>query len=110
MKLASLITIAITGLSTIVTAQMPADSTTYFLHKFAQNIGKETVYQQMGDSGTIYTVRWKFVDRGRAVPLDARLVVSKNGDPVSLWLKGSTSRFSTIHDSIVFNGTKAVVM
>ena len=94
-------------------AQTPAagavDSVSFFLHKFAQNIGKETYYKKTTDSGVSYTVQFKFVDRGSAVPLDARLVVTPDYEPLSLWVKGSTSRFSTIHDSIVINGGKAFV-
>ncbi len=92
-------------------AQAPpaADSAVFYLHKFAQNIGKETYYKKTGDSGVSYTIRWKFVDRGSAVPLDARLVVTAEDEPVSLWIKGSTSRFSTIHDSIVIQGGRAAI-
>ena len=92
-------------------AQAPAttgmDSTRFFLHKFAQNIGQEVYYRTTGDSGVSYTVRFKFVDRGSPVPLDARLLVTADAEPLSLWVKGNTSRFSTIHDSIVIQGGKA---
>ncbi|HEV9035698.1 MAG TPA: amidohydrolase family protein [Puia sp.] len=83
------------------------DSATFFLHKFAQNIGKETYHRMTGDSGVVYTVHFKFVDRGSAVPLEARMVETPAGDPVSLWIKGNTSRFSGIHDSVVLRDGKA---
>jgi hypothetical protein len=83
------------------------DSGRYFLHKFAQNIGQEVFYRTTGDSGVSYTIRFKFVDRGSPVPLDARLLMTENGEPARLWVKGNTSRFSTIHDSIVIAGGKA---
>lgn len=86
-----------------------ADSASFFLHKFAQNIGKETYYKKTTDSGVSYTVQFKFVDRGSAVPLDARLVVTPDFAPLSLWIKGSTSRFSTIHDSIVMHGESVAI-
>src|SRR5438045_854246 len=73
------------------------DSTNFFLHKFAQNIGKETFRVQKTDSGYTYSVRFRFVDRGSAVPLQAKLSVTKNFEPVSFWIKGNTSRFSTIN-------------
>ena len=82
------------------------DSVSFFLHKFAQNIGKETYYRRVSDSGVSYAIHFKFVDRGSAVPLAARMVVSAAGDPVSLWIKGSTSRFSTIDDSIDRKSTR----
>lgn len=92
-------------------AGMGADSARFFLHKFAQNIGQETYYRTTGDSGVNYTVRFRFVDRGRPVPLDAvlRVAAAGNYEPLSLWIKGSTSRFSTIHDSIVIHGSEVQI-
>jgi len=89
-------------------AQAP-DSAAFYLHKFAQNIGKETYYRRVSDSGVSYAIHFKFVDRGRPVPLEARMVLSAAGEPVSLWVKGNTSRFSTIDDSIVLHGDGAWV-
>jgi imidazolonepropionase-like amidohydrolase len=83
------------------------DSAIFFLHKFAQNIGREVYHRQAGDSGVSYAIQFKFVDRGSAVPLDARLVVTAEDEPLSFWVKGRTSRFSTIHDSVVISGGKA---
>jgi imidazolonepropionase-like amidohydrolase len=83
------------------------DSASFYLHKFAQNIGKETYYRTVSDSGVRYDIKFKFVDRGSAVPLDARLVVTVEDEPLSFWVKGSTSRFSTIHDSVVIDRGKA---
>ena len=78
-----------------------SDSARYFLHKFAQNIGQETYSRTTGDSGVSYRIRFKFVDRGAPVPLEAFLQESTHGEPQRLWVKGNTSRFSTINDSIV---------
>jgi imidazolonepropionase-like amidohydrolase len=93
-----------------VAGAMPAggsgDSASFYLHKFAQNIGKEVYHRQVGDSGVSYDIHFKFVDRGTPVPLDARLVVTAEDEPKSFWVKGSTSRFSTIHDSVVIAGGK----
>jgi imidazolonepropionase-like amidohydrolase len=83
------------------------DSASFYLHKFAQNIGKETYRRQVGDSGVSYAIRFKFVDRGMAVPLDARLLVTAEDEPLSFWVNGSTSRFSKIRDSVVIEGGKA---
>jgi imidazolonepropionase-like amidohydrolase len=83
------------------------DSASFLLHKFAQNIGKETYYRSVSDSGVSYHIKFKFVDRGMAVPLDARLLVTPEDEPLSFWVKGSTSRFSKIHDSVVIDAGKA---
>src|SRR5580658_4172297 len=85
------------------------ESTTFYLHKFAQNIGKETYYRRVSDSGISYTVRFKFVDRGQAVPLDARLMMTKDDEPLSLLVKGKDCRFCTIYDSVIVRDGRAWV-
>ena len=85
------------------------DSVSFYLHKFAQNIGRETYYRRVSDSGVSYDIHFKFVDRGSPVPLMARMVVTATGNPKSLWIKGKTSRFSTIDDSIILRGEGAFV-
>ena len=93
-----------------VEGQRPGvDSATFFLHKFAQNIGKETYYRTVSGDSVGYDIHFRFVDRGSSVPLTARMVVTTAGEPVSLWLKGQTSRFSTIDDSIVLHPAGAWV-
>ncbi|MDO6433132.1 amidohydrolase family protein [Flavitalea sp. BT771] len=89
-------------------AQNP-DSATFLLHKFAQNIGKESYIVHHTDSGLFYDVTFKFTDRGTPVPLKARLGITAKYDPLSLWIKGNTSRFSTINDSIVIHGRTASI-
>ena len=86
-----------------------SDSATFLLHKFAQNIGKESYVLQRTDSGVFYDVTFKFTDRGTPVPLKARLGVTAKYEPLSLWIKGNTSRFSTINDSIVLHGKRASI-
>src|SRR5689334_7097484 len=94
------------GLS--VTAQV-TDSATFLLHKFAQNIGKETyTLHHRGDS-LVYDVAFKFTDRGRDVPLTTRLAVTSRLEPLSLFIKGNTSRFSTINDTVRVQGKIALV-
>lgn len=85
------------------------DSGVFLLHKFARNIGKETYYITSTGSGIRYDVNFRFVDRGSPVPLTARIVVSPGYDAKELWIKGSTSRFSTINDSIVIKGDAAYI-
>ena len=90
--------------TTAVFAQ--TDSASFFLHKFAQNIGKETYYISKNGNTITYDVNFRFVDRGSPVPLKAKLVTTANHDPLSLFVKGSTSRFSTIYDSIEIQNKK----
>jgi imidazolonepropionase-like amidohydrolase len=85
-------------------AQSSPDSATWLLHKFAQNIGRETYILKYNDTGMVYDVSFKFTDRGSPVPLLARLAVSKTYEPQSLFIKGNTSRFSAINDSVRVQG------
>jgi imidazolonepropionase-like amidohydrolase len=90
-------------------APATGDSTNFFLHKFAQNIGKETYRLKKDATGYVYEVGFRFVDRGSPVPLKARLSVTRDFEPLSFWIKGSTSRFSTINDSVsIYNGTATI--
>lgn len=90
-------------------AQPAADSGSFYLHKFAQNIGKETFVLRKQGNQFIYDISFKFTDRGQPVPLQAKLVTDTRFEPVSLFIKGNTSRFSTIHDSIFIKDKKARV-
>jgi imidazolonepropionase-like amidohydrolase len=76
------------------------DSGTFFLHKFAQHIGKETYWVTKYKDSIKYAVDFKFVDRGSPVPLKASLKLTATGNPLELVVKGKTSRFSTIDDSV----------
>lgn len=89
-------------------AQTP-DSGTFFLHKFAQNIGKETFRLTRSGNMITYDVDFKFVDRTMAVPLSARLVTSTAYEPISLFIKGNTSRFSTINDTVRIRNKTAFI-
>lgn len=83
-----------------INAQNLSDSGSYFLHKFAQNIGKETyTITKEGDNIT-YNINFRFVDRGSAVPLKAQITTDSRLQPVSFFISGKTSRFSTINDTI----------
>lgn len=84
-----------------------ADSGTFVLHKFEQPIGKETYRLTRTAQTLTYDVDFRFVDRGATVPLQAKLVVTPTLAPVSLAIKGSTSRFSTINDTIRIQGQTA---
>jgi imidazolonepropionase-like amidohydrolase len=87
-------------------AQLP-DSGTFLLHKFAQNIGKEKyTVSRDGDIFT-YTIDFNFVDRGTPVPLQAKMLLTGEFEPVAFTINGKTSRMSTINDSVVIHQNKA---
>ena len=90
-------------------AQNGADSGSFFLHKFAQNIGRETYTIHKQGNQLTYDISFKFTDRGAAVPLNAQLVTTALHEPLSLFIKGSTSRFSTINDSIYIKNKQATI-
>ena len=87
----------------------PIDSGSFFLHKFAQNIGRENYTVTKNGNTLNYDVDFKFTDRGSPVPLKAKMEMTNTVEPLSLWIKGSTSRFSTINDSIVINNKKVTI-
>ncbi len=94
--------------SSICFSQTAIDSGSFFLHKFAQNIGREKYSISKKDNQLSYQVDFLFTDRGSPVPLKANLVTTENHEPLSLFIKGSTSRFSAINDSIRIQKTMSV--
>jgi len=78
----------------------PADSATFLLHKFAQRIGQETYHLTRTAQAHTYDISFRFVDRGSPVALRARIAVTPAGEPLQLAVKGQTSRFSAINDTI----------
>ena len=80
----------------------PADSATFVLHKFAQPIGRETYRLIRTAQAYTYDVKFRFVDRGSPVALRARLATTPAGEPLEMAVKGQTSRFSAINDSLSF--------
>jgi imidazolonepropionase-like amidohydrolase len=91
---------ALACLPTCAQAQAPADSATFLLHKFEQRIGTETYRLTRTAQAHTYDVDFKFVDRGSPVVLKANIAVTPAGEPLRLAVKGQTSRFSTINDTI----------
>ena len=85
------------------------DTATFFLHKFAQNIGRETYKRTVGENNITYDIDFKFVDRTTPVPLKAHLVTTIDHEPLSLFIKGNTSRFSTINDTVRIQNKTAFV-
>ncbi len=90
-------------------AQPVTDSGSFYLHKFAQNIGRETYTIRKQGNQLMYDISFKFTDRGTPVPLQARLVTTGQHEPLSLFIKGNTSRFSAINDSIYISNNKATI-
>jgi imidazolonepropionase-like amidohydrolase len=91
---------ALALLPTTSRAQAPADSATFLLHKFEQRIGKETYRLTRTAQAHTYDVDFKFVDRGSPVVLRANIALTPGGEPLRLAVKGQTSRFSSINDTI----------
>src|SRR6201995_5591738 len=85
------------------------DSGTFFLHKFAQHIGKETYHIINNKDSKTYTADFKFVDRGSPVPLKAELRVNPVLEPLGLSIKGNVARGATVNDSISIMGNQAHV-
>jgi imidazolonepropionase-like amidohydrolase len=85
------------------------DTATFFLHKFAQNIGRETFRRTAGINNVTYDIDFKFVDRTTPVPLKAHLVTTTDHEPLSLFIKGNTSRFSTINDTVRIQNKTAFI-
>ncbi|MGN8071807.1 amidohydrolase family protein [Mucilaginibacter sp. 22184] len=110
MKKSILFTISVLSfLNASAQTSLPADSGTFFLHKFAQQIGKETYVVHKYKDAIQYNIDFKFVDRGSPVPLKAELKVNPVNDPLELTIKGSTSRFSKVDDKITIRGGEATI-
>jgi hypothetical protein len=82
------------------------DSAVYLLHKWQQPIGREK-YQALKKGGKItYIVDFKYIDRGSPVQLKDSLVFTTAMDPIYYRIRGGTSRFSKVNDSVVFHDPK----
>lgn len=79
----------------------------FWLHKFQQPIGTETdLFSTDGQQLSIEST-FKFTDRGSRVPLKARLKCARDYTPVSFSISGSTSRSSTIDETVEIRGNQA---
>src|SRR5271154_1901280 len=89
------------------TAQQPATSGTFVLHKFAKAIGNETYsIEAKGDTYTLNS-HFLFTDRGEKVPLETTFVARKaDMAPVSYVAKGQASRQSAMDDTVTVNGNE----
>jgi imidazolonepropionase-like amidohydrolase len=92
----------ITALLSIGTlyAQIKTDSGVFLIHKFQQVVGKEVFTAIKAGNVLSYDVHFNYVDRGRPVDLGAMLQLTPKLDPLFFGIKGGTSRFSAINDSV----------
>src|SRR5262245_26948769 len=79
----------------------------YVLHKFEQPIGEETWTLARDGDGFVLSSKFKFTDRGSAVPLGATLKLAADLTPRSYVVKGNVSRFSTIDTELSIDGHDA---
>jgi hypothetical protein len=88
-----------------LSAQQPATSGTFILHKFAKAIGKETYsIQTTGDTYTL-TSHFLFTDRGSPVPLETTFTAATaDMAPKAYAAKGQSSRQSEMNDSFAVTG------
>jgi len=80
-----------------------SDSGTFLIHKFEQHIGREK-YTVTKNANTLkYNIDFAYTDRGSPVTLKAMLQLNPNLQPLAFTIKGGTSRFSSVNDSVVIN-------
>jgi len=89
-------------------APAPArDSEVFRLHKFEQPIGIErSVVVTNADGSTDVRTTFSFTDRNTSVPLASSLTLAADGTPRRFAIWGSTSRQSTVDDSVELDGGK----
>jgi len=101
---AAFATLLISTFAGRLVAQQPVkDTGTYIIHKFAQAIGTEKFIITTSANGITGKVTFKYVDRGSLVSLKANVQLTPALQPVMFAIKGGTSRFSTVDDSIAVN-------
>jgi imidazolonepropionase-like amidohydrolase len=85
------------------------ESGKFRLHKFEQPIGEES-YEITREGDDLLThSSFAFTDRGRKVPLEAKLRTRQNLTPESFEIKGSVSRFATIDSSVEIKENTAII-
>jgi imidazolonepropionase-like amidohydrolase len=99
---------------TLAQQPAPADASAveqgkFTLHKFEQPIGEETY--EIRREGESFTAKmdFKFTDRGRAVPLSATFRGTLEYTPQTFEIKGSTSRLTTIDETVTVEADKVHV-
>ena len=81
----------------------------FHLHKFEQEIGVEQYRIVKEDAAYRLTSRFKFVDRGTAVPLKADLLYEPDLSGLRLSLKGKIARDTEIDDTVIASGARIAI-
>lgn len=89
--------------------QNPPDSGSFIIHKFAQPIGKEKYTLRKNGDLITCLVDFAYTDRGSPVRLKDSICFSGDWKPLSFRIKGKTSRFSDVNDSVVYHGQVAQI-
>ncbi len=97
------LTIALCGMS----QSDLSDTGTFIIHKFAQPVGKEKYFVRHDKDTKTYLVDFQYTDRGSPVKLKDSMWFNAKGEPIAYRIRGGTSRFSTVNDSVVFDGKTA---
>jgi predicted amidohydrolase len=79
-----------------------SDTGSFIIHKFAQPIGRESYTVKRSGNGVTYLIDFHYTDRGSPVKLRDSIHFTTKGEPVSYRIRGGTSRFSNVNDSVVF--------
>lgn len=81
-----------------------SDTGTFIIHKFAQPVGREKYFVSHDKDTKTYLVDFQYTDRGSPVKLKDSMSFNAKGEPIAYRIRGGTSRFSTVNDSVVFDG------
>jgi Amidohydrolase family len=81
-----------------------SDTGSFIIHKFAQPIGREQYFARHSGESITYFVDFHYIDRGSRVKLKDSICFDAKGEPIAYRIRGGTSRFSSVNDSVVFEG------
>jgi hypothetical protein len=87
----------------------PIEQGKFILHKFKQPIGEETYAVEKDGGGLSVKVKFKFIDRGTEVPLEAEFRGSAELTPKSFSLKGKNARSVDIDEAVEVQADKVRV-
>ncbi len=107
MKLSASLILSFSQILPVSAQSNQPDSGTFIIHKFAQAIGKEKYTVTRNGNGILYQVDFKYTDRSSPVHLKDSISFTREMEPLSFRILGGTSRFSTVNDSVVYNGGTA---
>ena len=81
-----------------------SDTGRFIIHKFAQPVGNEQYFVRHSGETKTYLVDFHYTDRGSPVKLRDSISFDAKGEPIAYRIRGGTSRFSSVNDSVVFDG------